>query len=225
MTFKKALELAPDDPEVLFTAAVASEQKQDSASARGYYQKGIKLDPKNIAFSLNLARLETREGHLDQAESVLRQADQANPSLDLAFELAETLIAQNKIDGKDEAASYIARLRDAGLGDTLVRYLEAQVLFRRKKWAEAIPQIEMARAVLKSVPRLAVPLNLMLAECYSHMGSDEQRLNALRQAADGDQAPESVRIEFARALARAGKLDQAVDRPLTFGRGQARASA
>lgn len=157
-----------------------------------------------------LARLETREGHLDQAESVLRQADQANPSLDLAFELAETLIAQNKIDDKDQAAGYIARLRDAGLGDTFVRYLEAQILYQRKQWAEAIPRIEMARAVLKSLPRLAAPLNLMLAECYSHVGSDEQRLNALRQAADGDGALESTRIEFGRALARAGKLDEAV---------------
>jgi cellulose synthase operon protein C len=208
---KKALELAPDDPEVLFTAAVAREQEQDPASARKYYLKGIKLDPKNIAFSLNLARLENREGHLDKAESVLRQADQANPSLDVAFELAETLIDQNKIDGKDEAASFIARLRDAGMGDTLVRYLEAKMVFQSQKWAEAIPKIEMAGAVLKSVPRVAVPLNLMLAECYRHVGSDEQRLNALRQAAaEGDRAPESVRIEFARALAQAGKLDQAL---------------
>ena len=157
-----------------------------------------------------LARLETRDGHLDRAESVLRQADQANPSLDLAFELAETLIAQNKIDGKDQAAGYIARLRDAGLGETLVRYLEAQILYQRKQWAEAIPQIETARAVLRSVPRLAAPLNLMLAECYSHVGADEQRLDALRQAAEGDRALESARIEFGRALARAGKLDEAV---------------
>ena len=206
----KALEFAPNDLDVLLTAGVAREQKQDSASARGYYQKGIKLDPKNIAFSLNLARLENRDGHIERAESILRQADQANPSLEVAFELAATLIAQGKIDGKDEAASYIARLRDAGLGDTLVRYLDARILCRRERWAEAIPQIEMARAVLKSSHQLAVPLNLMLAECFKNMGSDEQRLNALRQAADGDRGPESARIELARALARAGKLDQAV---------------
>ena len=42
--------------------------------------------------------------------------------------------------------------------------------------------------MLKSVPRLVVPLNLMLAECYSHLGSDEQRLNALRQAAEGERS-------------------------------------
>ena len=63
---------------------------------------------------------------------------------------------------------------------------------------------------MRSVPRLAAPLNLMLVECYSHVGADEQRLDALRQAAEGDRALESTRIEFGRALARAGKLDEAV---------------
>ena len=207
---KKALELAPENPEVLLTAALAAEQKKDPAAARAYLEKGLKLHPRNADFPLALAQLETRDGHLDRAESVLRQADQANPSLDMAFELAETLIAQNKIDGKDQAAGYIARLRDAGLGETLVRYLEARILYQRKQWAEAIPKIETARAVLRSVPRLAAPLNLMLVECYSHVGADEQRLDALRQAAEGDRALESTRIEFGRALARAGKLDEAI---------------
>src|SRR5271157_2385517 len=207
---KKALELAPDDPEVLLTAAQAAEQKKDPAAARAYLEKGLKLHPQNADFPIALARLEARAGHLDQAESVLRQADQANPSLDLAFELAETLIAQNKLDDKDQAAGYIARLRAAGAGDTLVRYLEAKILYQRKRWAEAIPRLETARAVLKSLPQFAEPLNLMLAECYSRVGSDEQRMDALRQAAEGDRAPESTRIEFGQALARAGKLDQAL---------------
>ena len=207
---KKALELAPENPEVLLTAALVAEQKKDPAAARAYLEKGLKLHPQNDDFPMALARLETRDGHLDQAESVLRQADQANPSLDLAFVLAENLIAQNKIDGKDQAAGYIARLRDAGLGETLVRYLEAQILYQRKQWAEAIPRLEAARTVLRSVPRLAGPLNLMLVECYSRVGADEQRLDALRQAAEGDRALESTRIEFGRALARAGKLDEAV---------------
>ena len=201
---KKALELAPDDLEVLFTAAVASEEKQDSASARAYYRQGIKLDPKITAFALNLARLESRQGHLDQAEAVLRQADQAHPSVDAAFELAENLVSQGKIDGKDQAAVYIAGLHAAGLGDTLVRYLEAQILCQRKKWAEATPKIEMAQAVLKSNPRVAIPLSLMLAECYRHVGTDEQRLEALRQAAEDDRAPDTARIEFASLWPAAG---------------------
>jgi tetratricopeptide (TPR) repeat protein len=42
------------------------------------------------------------------------------------------------------------------------------------------------------------------------MGSDELRLEALQQAAEGDGGPESVRIEFVRSLVRSGKLNQAL---------------
>ena len=44
----------------------------------------------------------------------------------------------------------------------------------------------------------------MLADAYGRVGSDEQRLNALRRVAEGDRSPESVRIEIARALAQLG---------------------
>ncbi|MFI5457357.1 MAG: tetratricopeptide repeat protein [Isosphaerales bacterium] len=207
---QEALKLAPDDPEVLFTAAIASEQKPDAAAARVYFEKGWKLDPKNAAFAIRLAGLELREQHTDRAEKVLRQAYEARPSVDLAFLLAEDLIIQGKIEGKDQAGDYIALLRNAGLGDTSVRYLEARILFQQQKWAEAIPKLEMARAVLKSDSGMTSQLNLMLADCYKRQGSDEQRLDALRQAAESEQSSGSARVELARALAQSGKLDQAL---------------
>jgi cellulose synthase operon protein C len=207
---RKALELAPDDPEVLVTAAAASERKPDAAAARSYFEKGWKIDPKNLALALGLARLETRERHLDRGEAVLRQAYQANPSLTLAFELAENLILQDKVEGKGQAVDYITILRNAGLGDTLGRYLEAKILLRRQRWSEAIPKIRTARAILVLDPQLTFNLDLMLAECFGHLGLDDQRLDALRKAAKGDSSPESVRIELARALGRCGDLNEAI---------------
>src|SRR5208337_2746096 len=155
----RALVLAPDDPEVLLTAAESSEEKQDLKSARTYFENGFKLDPRNSAFALGLARLEIREGRLDRAEDVLRRAHQANPSVTLAFFLAEILISQDKFAGKDQAAGYIELLQTAGFGDTLVRFLEAESLFQRKEWKEAIPRLEMARTVLGAEPQLVTQLN------------------------------------------------------------------
>ena len=207
---KQALELAPEDPEILLTAALAAEHKKDLAAARGCFEKGLKLHPRIVAFPMALAELETRDGHLDRAESVLRQADQANPSPDIAFRLAENLIAQNKIDAGNQTESYINRLREAGLGETLVRYLEAQILVQRRQWAEAIPKIETTRALLRSLPQLEAALDLWLVECYTHVGTEEKRLEALRAAAEGKTVRDSTRAELARALARAGKLDDAI---------------
>ena len=190
--------MAPDDPEVLIAAALESERKPDPAAARHYLEKGGKLHPANIALALGLARLETRERHPERGEAILRRAFQANPSVAVAFELAESLILQDKVEGKDQAVDYVALLRNAGLGDTLVPYLEAEILVRRQRWSEAIPRINLARAVSSSDPRLTVKLDLMLAECFGRLGSDAERLDALRSAAEGDPSLESVRIELAR---------------------------
>ncbi len=207
-----ALKLAPDDPEVLATAAIARVQKNDDDAARAYYEKGHRLYPENVTFVLGLADLEARQGHLDKAEAVLRGAYQAKPTVNLAFLLADNLILQDKIDGKDQAADIINRLRNLGemYTYTVVGFLEARILFRRKTWPEAIAKIETLRPAVQSIQELAVPLNLMLAEAYGQVGSDEQRLDALRRAAEGDRAHESASIELARALARSGRLDKAI---------------
>ena len=207
---EKALKLAPDDPDILFTSAAERQQKKDLAAARAYYEKGFKLFPKNIAFAIGLARLETQENHLNRAEAVLRQSLHASSSIEIAFRLADILVIEGKIEGKDQANDYITLLRNAGLGDTFVRFLEAEIPFHQKKWAEAIRRIETARAALGADPQLTARLNLMLAECYGRMGDDERRLDALREAAQGDRGLESAHFELAHALARSGKLDQAV---------------
>src|SRR5271157_2471678 len=67
---KKALELSPENPEVLLTAALLAEQKKDPAAARSYLEKGLKLHPQNADFPRALARLELGEKHPDRAEGV-----------------------------------------------------------------------------------------------------------------------------------------------------------
>ena len=207
---EKALALAPDDREVLIAAALASEQKSDRAATRAHLERGCRVDPKDATFALGLARMETREGHLDRAEAVLRRAFEATPLAGLAFELADTLILRGKFDGRGGAGEVMSLLRSAGFGDTLVRFLEAEALFQQKKWKEAIAELETARAVLASAPDLTLRINLMLAECHGRLGADEQRLEALRRAAQGDRGTELARLELVRALAESGRLDQAI---------------
>ena len=98
----------------------------------------------------------------------------------------------------------------AKLGVTSVPYLEAEILFQQKNWAEAIPKLEKARAVLRAESQFTAKISLMLAECYDRVGYDEKSLDALRQVADGERGPESARLAYGRALARADKLGQAI---------------
>ena len=144
--------------------------------------------------ALALARLELREQHLVRAESVLRQFLHANSPADLLFLLAEALIAQNKIEGSDGALVLMERLDQRGYRQTYVRFLEARLEVQQKRWDKAIPKIEAALAVLKPEPQMSTQLSLMLAECYTHLGWDEQRLEALRSAAKGPAGSESARL-------------------------------
>src|SRR5271166_1465408 len=130
---KKALELSPENPEVLLTAALVAQQKKDPAAARAYLEKGLKLHPQNADFPMALARLELGEQHPDRVEAVLRQAYHAKPSVDLAFLLAKTLILQDKIDGSDGARFFMDYRADRSYRETLVRYLEARIEVKEKR--------------------------------------------------------------------------------------------
>ena len=52
------------------------------------------------------------------------------------------MILQEKIEENDQAGAYIAKLRNAGFGDSYVAYLETRILLKRNKWSEAIPAIQ-----------------------------------------------------------------------------------
>src|SRR5271157_311914 len=207
---KKALELSPDDPEVLLIAALAAEQKKDPAAARAYLEKGLKLHTQNDDFPMALARLELGEQHPDRAEAVLRQAYQAKPSVDMAFLLAEMLILEDKVDGDDGASVLMNFLGDRGYRETYVRYLDARIEVKEKRWDKAISKIEPALAVMKADPTITTQLYLMLAECYTGLGWEEKRLAALRNAGEGPTGSAAARLALARSLTESGKVDEAL---------------
>ena len=68
----KALELAPDDRDVLLVAVLASEQKRDMAAMRAHLEKGLRLNPTDSRFAMCLAWVEAREGHPERGEPVLQ---------------------------------------------------------------------------------------------------------------------------------------------------------
>jgi cellulose synthase operon protein C len=207
---KKALELAPENPAVLLTAAQVAEQKKDPAAARSYLEKGLKLHPQNADFPMALARLELQEQHLDRAETVLRRAYPDNLQASMAFLLAETLILQDKIEGSDGARVFMDYLAGRGYRETYVRCLEARIEVQEKRWDKAISKIESALAVMQADPGITTQLYLMLAECYTRLGWEEQRLDALRNAGEGPSGSEAARLALARSLAESNNLDEAL---------------
>jgi tetratricopeptide (TPR) repeat protein len=212
---KKALELGPDDPEVLLVAASFSLKKGNLVTARQHLHKGLKRYPTNVAFPIALAELELYDRHPERAADVLRQAAAANPRQELWYLLAETLINQGKIEGQNQGADCLDRLRKSGLPEAHIQYLEALILVQNKAWAKAVAKINTARALLASQADPAVRLrltrlSLLLPECYGRLGLDEQRLAALKDAAGASATAVTAGQALAEELARSGKLDDAL---------------
>jgi tetratricopeptide (TPR) repeat protein len=212
---KKALELSPEDVEVLLSAARAADQDKDPASARRFFEKALEIDKKNAIIAIQLADLELRQGHPNRAEEILRQAYKEKATIYTALFLASLLIDQGKLErkgteGEDQADTYIAQLRSWGFGESYVRFLEAKSKMRFKQWSDASKDIEAAQLVLKSDPRpieqmLDDQLDLMLAECRREMGNDEQTLAVLQRAVDtGGASVDQARIQLAQASIKAG---------------------
>ena len=207
-----ALKLAPDDPEVLITAAGLALRAKKSAEARTLIERGLKLHPKNSTFYVLASSLELQEAHPDRAEAVIREGVKAIPSdAQLAFLLTDLLISQNKLGGEDGAEAWIVRLRQRRLTDGAIAYLEARLPLVRKQWKEAIPKLETARSLLASDAELTGKLNLMLAECYARTGDSPARLAALRRAAEFGDEPTAVaaRRELGPIQEAAGLLEDA----------------
>jgi tetratricopeptide (TPR) repeat protein len=217
---EKALSLSPDDPDVLLTAATFSDSKRnrnDTPSEakrkldeiRKYLEKGLRLHPDRLEFAARLASLEQAEQHPEQAVAILRKAYEHKPTTPLTYVLARLLIALGKIDGENEANTYMAVLRRRGTeGDIYLGLLEPMLSMRQEDWNEAIRQIESAQTLLKSLPpywnaQFGPELSLMLADCYRRTNSSEQRVAALQSAADlGGNTAETADILLAQELAR-----------------------
>ena len=215
---QKALELIPDDADVLLTAATTTLANKKLNETRAYLEKGVKLYPRREEFALALVNLELAEQHPDRAEAILRQTYEQRPLPWIAYQLARLLIQEGKIDGESGAASYLSILRGKGpLAEVLVSLLEPQIAMRQERWNDAIGEIESAQIAVRSVPSLNIQmrgqLNMMLAECYRHTNSAEQRLAALQNAVDAGGNVDGPRLALAQELARSedsGDLDRAV---------------
>ena len=207
----RALELGPDEAEVLITAAELAREGNDLAAARKHVEHGLQKHPANPVFYRMSAGFDLAENHPDRAEAILRQGIAAVPSnVELKILLTEALISQEKVDGEEGAASWIERLRKLGLADGYAYYLEARVAMVKQQWPQAISKFDLARSLLAADPAIVSRINLMLAECHSRTGESEKRVAALKRAASGETTAAVAGPLLAQTMESEGRLDEAI---------------
>lgn len=213
----RALELGPDDAEVLIAAAELAREKKDLPGARKYIDRGLEKHPSNIVFYQLAAGMDLAEAHPERAAEMLRRGLAAVPDdPGLAMQLTEVLIDQaaagdeTKLRGKDGAEQWIERLKKIGVADGYLAFLDGRAAMASQSWERARESLESARSLLPSDGPFSSRVNLLLADCYDHLGQAESRLAAIQRAAGAAGGAATAQVLYARELERQGKLDEAM---------------
>jgi putative PEP-CTERM system TPR-repeat lipoprotein len=200
--FRKALQVRPGDRNALRNLAVIAAAESNFDGARGYYQEILSRLPNDEEFLILLAGLESRAGRPQEGRAILERAVAANPeSVNARVALGRHyLLAGEGSKALTTVQPVIKDARDAG---ALEVYGRAQV---------ATGQPDFAIGTLRDL----VNIRPESAEAHQYLASAYEEANmvdraameteiALRYAKDSP----ALKFQYARLLARAGKLGRA----------------
>ena len=151
----RALELAPDDANVLQAAARVAQAKGDLPAARGLLEHAEAQHPGVGVIYASLAELEREAGQVDRAADWLRRGVKAlatarvNDRAILQWTLADLLIQGGKAD---EADAVIASLRGDSVRPELIDYLTASSLAARGRHGDAARLLTAVAPALGALP-------------------------------------------------------------------------
>ena len=208
----RAGELAPHDPNILLQAAELARVRDRLAEARQHLNSGLSgltAQPGDARFPLALARLEQDTGHRAETVAALRkwmEGDKPERPEVLAL-LGELLLESGE---PTEAVAVAVRLRRiVGANSPWIAYLEAWAAIRGGEWVTAARRLEGLTLPVDGPPGWPARIQLGLGRCYEACGDAGRQLGACRQAVALDSSLRTASFALARALAAAGRLDEA----------------
>jgi tetratricopeptide (TPR) repeat protein len=206
---QEARRLAPDDADVLLASEKAARDKGNMEKARGYLKHATDKHPKDRRVFTLWAIHESLGGRELEALKWLRQGVKEFPDdPSLLFNLASSLIQSGKLAEGEEILAEMDRLK---LVPAQIDLLRARILMAEQKWTEASLLLEKTRPLLAETPDLAIRSHLFLAECYEHLGDVDRQIAVLKQATTADQTNPLARSQYADALSKLGRFDEALE--------------
>lgn len=235
----RALELAPENPQVLMLAARAARQAGDLDAAAAQLDRLRRLEPGNVEVLLQQALLAERMGKIESALALAGQAAEQRPSTSLLLNvsdvfarLGKTAEARRHIDRALErsprsfgALSRLAQLELTGANFERAAALYAQLVERSPEAAEQtnlgtalmmLGRFEEAAGQFRKVaedspssPHAA----LSLADTLELAGRSDEAAAHYRRVIElvaADQQPEKLESVKAQALAHLGQREEAV---------------
>jgi tetratricopeptide (TPR) repeat protein len=124
---RKAVELMPGKPEVLYELAVAQNRSLDDEGAEESFETLLRLNPDHYVANVHVGEYLMSKNKLQEAEARFRHALEIDPNAGALGELAVCLEAQKKkAEAVDAYRQYVARFSDVDARIRLIRLLMEQ---------------------------------------------------------------------------------------------------
>jgi len=218
---KQALDLASKQPpeklaaedrgalrEALRLAAQCALAEGQIDEARNYVDRGLALNPDDVAMYAMSADVELRSG---KPEAALKRLEEGLKTVGKQVLLLEKM-AQVHIDARqiDQAREIIDELKSANYPKHYLEYLEARIELVQGHWLSACRALEKVRGSLAGSPVLLKQVDTWIGECYGRMGEYDRQLQACRRALGGAPLYAPARMGVIEALRSLGRFDEAL---------------
>jgi tetratricopeptide (TPR) repeat protein len=206
----KARELAPDDVDVLFTSFEIAIAQGRFADAEQMILEARRLFPADERVYRGMASLAARQGDLERANTVLREAltTKLNDHSRVSQLLVDVLMQQGR--PQEAEAALAAHAEKYGDESPEIGLLQARLLIAQRRWLPAKKKLDALRPLVATSTALTNQIDLYLAQCYEQLGEFDEQLAANRRVLSEDHASMAAKIGAAAALAATGRPDEAL---------------
>jgi len=214
---REAVKLKPADGTVLLAAAEIEQLAGNTKAARAHFQEGYRLFPTHTKFLTAVAWNLFYDGKPEEAVAALNVGRKANPKdIDVLTLLIEMYAQNGQLAELEKTLGDLRDAKPTAADRSLIEHHARAVLFgearlamRRGQWVAAQETFTKLRDQALRTPTLFRQANAMLAHCAAQLDDTAAELDAYRRILDADPNAVSVRLEFARAFARARRHDDA----------------
>jgi tetratricopeptide (TPR) repeat protein len=205
---KAALDLAPNESEVVLAGAGRLQARGKLNDAYALLEQGTRHEPREPGLYKMMAEIKIRAGDRAAASDILARGLENVPNdTHLRTLKADLMIDQGEMV---TAAQQVKELRRLAPTSLLPDYLQARIAMDQNRWLEATTLLQRCCKDLGPASDWASRAHALLGVCLRQAGDKAQALAEFRQALQIEPGWAAARAGLGAALLELGRLDEAI---------------
>ena len=203
----KALELSPDDAEIIISNAEVAAAMNDLDHAKKLLDDGLKKHPEDDRIYRVQAAIALHRKRPEEALAMVEEGLKHSPkNQSLLLFRAELELQKGEIES---VQATVQQMKDGENNRELIELIECRILMAQKKWTKAMNQLEKLRPLLARSTEQTLQVDLYLGQSYLAQGQPDRAMDAFTRALDSDPASFPAQAGKAEAFRAMGKPLQA----------------